>query len=41
MDDASNLLNLEGIDIFDVNGEPLELAGAYVAHGRLIISVRT
>ncbi|WP_267296211.1 hypothetical protein [Mycobacterium hackensackense] len=40
MDEASNLLNLDGIDVLDVNGDPLELSSAYVADGRLIISVR-
>lgn len=40
MDDASNLLNLDGIDVLDANGEPVELVSAHVALGRLVITVR-
>lgn len=40
VDDASKLLNLEGIDLFDTAQRPLELASAHVAHGRLIITVK-
>ena len=40
MDDASNLLNLDEIAVFDEYGERMILVSAYVTNGRLIICTK-